>query len=45
MAGSPETLHLLTDKTGMDRVRVAGAARLALAALGLLALMAALGLL
>ena len=36
-------MHFLTDKTGMDRVRVAGAARLALVALGLLALMAALG--
>ena len=36
-------MHLLTDKTGMDRVRVARAVRLALAALGLLALMAALG--
>ena len=36
-------MHLLTDKIGLDRVRATGAVRLALATLGLFALLAAMG--
>ena len=36
-------MHLLTDKIRLDRVRATGAARLAFAALGLFALLAAMG--